>query len=140
MLIRISKKFAVLFIIILMFDLLLEILLEVIELIIEFVHLIFEFFEYMLELLLEHIFHSSHHESETIIINIAIILAFYGLYRYFHIAPHQFRSLQRRIKLNWKKHIRKETASWQSLPLNRKIKVTLVYLAGITATLFLLTI
>ncbi len=140
MVIRISKKFAVLFIIILMFDLLLEMLLETIELIAEFVHLIFEFFEYMLELMLEHIFHASHHESETIIINIAIILTLYGLYRYLHIAPNQFRSLKRRIKLNWLKRIRKESACWHSLSLNRKIKVSLVYLVGITATLFLLTI
>ncbi|MDF1583283.1 MAG: hypothetical protein RQ733_11095 [Methyloprofundus sp.] len=83
MFIRISKKFAALFIVILMFDSTLDLLTGLIDLSIELLHLVIEFFKYMFEVLLEHIFNAHHHQSEIIIANTTIALALYLLVRFF---------------------------------------------------------
>jgi glucan phosphoethanolaminetransferase (alkaline phosphatase superfamily) len=101
MLIRISKKFVVLFILILMFDSLLDWLFGFIDIVVELIHIVIEFFEYSLEIFLEHIFNANHHESEIIIVNFVIIIALYGIYRFCFILPQFYIGIKRRIKVAW---------------------------------------
>jgi hypothetical protein len=140
MLVRIGKKFAVLFFLILMFDLVLDLLSGIIDMTIELFHLIFDFFEYSIELLLEHVFNANHQESEVIIVNFALILALIGIYRISFFVPQLFRRLKKRIKGAWLKRKQREVDCWQALSLNRKIKVALTYFIGIFGILFMLTL
>ncbi|MCF7970377.1 MAG: hypothetical protein K9L22_04340 [Methylococcaceae bacterium] len=140
MLIRISKKFATLFIVILMFDSILDLLTGLIDLLIELLHLVIEFFEYMFEVLLEHIFSAHHHESEIIIANITMALALYLLVRFFLKLPNLFVRLQRNLKAIYLKRKHREICNWRALSLERKIKISLTYSAGLSGFLFLVTL
>ena len=140
MLIRISTKFAVLFVLIFLFDSLLDLLSGLIDLIIELLHLIIELFEYSFELLLEHVLNADHHESEVIIVNVAIIIGLYGIYRLCHVIPRLFAWLLRRTKAAWLRRKRRENAYWRALSLNRKIKIGTTYFIGISCLLFFVTL
>ncbi len=140
MLIRISKKFAILFVVILMFDSILDLLAGLIDLMIDLFHLVIEFFEYTLELLLEHIFNAHHHDSEVIIANITILLVIYLSIRFLLKLPNLLVRLQRKIKAAWLKRRQQEECNWKALPLERKIKIGAAYSVGILGVLFLLTL
>jgi len=138
MLIRISTKFAIFFVVIFLFDTILDLLSGLIDHALELLHLIIEFFEYSLVLLLEHILNANHHESDIMIVNFAIILGLYGIYRFCLDIPRLFVWSTRRTKAAWLKRKRREVACWRSLPLKRKVKVCITYLTGASCILFLI--
>ena len=140
MLIRISTKFAILFVIIFMFDSLLDLVSGLIDLVIELLHLVIEFFEYSIELLLEHILNANHQESEVIIVNVAILVLLYIFYRFCLVIPRFFVWIMRRTKAAWLRLKRRKTACWRAQTLNRKIKVGTTYFIGISCILFLITL
>jgi hypothetical protein len=140
MLLRIGKKFVLLFFLIFMFDTVLDLFSGLIDLIIELLHIGIEAVEYSIELLLEHIFHSNHQQSEMIIVNIAIILALYGFYRFCLVLPRLYKGFKNKIKTVWLSRKQSEVECWCALSLNRQIKVGLTYLVGIFSILFILTI
>ncbi|MDF1584502.1 MAG: hypothetical protein RQ733_13640 [Methyloprofundus sp.] len=136
MLIRISKKFAIIFVLILMFDFILDLLFELFDLMMELVHLVIEFFEHSLEVLIEHIFHTHPHESEVILANLTIIFLLYLIIRYFHVPPKLLIHQKQNIQASWLKC----KCDWQALPFGRKIKIGAAYSVGICGVLFLLTL
>jgi len=140
MLIRISIKFAILFVLIFLFDSLLDLLSGLIDLIVEILHLVIEFFEYSIELLLEHVLNANHQESEVIIVNFTIVIGLYLIYRLCRVIPRLFNWLFRRTKAAWLRRKRRENAYWQALPLNRKIKIGTTYFIGISCILFFVTL
>ena len=140
MLIRISTKFAILFVLIFMFDTLLDLLSGLIDFVVEILHLVIEFFEYSIELLLEHVLNANHQESEVIIVNFAIVIGLYGTYRLCLVIPRLFVWLTRRTKAAWLRRKRRENDYWRALPLNRKIKIGTTYVIGISCILFLITL
>ena len=140
MLIRISTKFAILFVIIFMFDSLLDLLSGLIDLFIESLHLVIELFEYSIELLLEHVLNANHQESEIIIVNVAILISLYLFYRFCLFIPRFFVWIMRRTKAAWLRCKRREAACWRAQTLNRKIKVCTTYFIGISCILFLITL
>ncbi len=140
MLIRISKKFAALFIVILMFDSILDVLAGLIDPFIGLLHLIIKFFEYWFEQLIEHFFNTHPHESEIVIANITIAFALYLLIRFFLKLPQLLIRLQRNTKAAWLKRKHREILKWRALPLERKIKISVTYSAGLSGFLFLVTL
>jgi hypothetical protein len=123
-----------------MFDSILDLLSGLIDLVVEILHLVIEFFEYSIELLLEHFLNANHHESDVIIVNFAIIIGLYGIYRLCRVIPRLFNCFIRRTKAAWLRRKRQENAYWQALPLNRKIKVGTTYVIGVSCILFLITL
>lgn len=140
MLIRISKKFAVIYAVILMFDTIFDLFQGIIDIFIDLIHIIIEFFEYSIELLLEHILNADHQQSEIMIVNFAIVVGLYCLYKFCMVLPKLFIWLKRRIKAAWLRRKRRESAYWRSLSLNRKIKIYIIYCIGIFGLLFILTL
>ncbi len=136
MLIRISKKFAIIFILILMFDFILDLLLELLDIMIELFHLVVEFFEHTLEVLIEQIFHTHPHQSEVVLGNIAIIFFLYLMIRLVRVLPKLLMQKKRNIQAAWLKRKR----NWQALPLEKKIKISTAYSVGVFGILFLLTL
>ncbi len=140
MLIRISKKFAVLFVVIFMFDTIFELLHNVFDVTLTVLHTILDFFEYSLELLLEHLLNANHQQSDMIIVNFTIVFGIYLFYRFCLVLPRFTNWVKRRIKAAWLRRKRREIHCWHALPFNRKIKVCIVYLTGISCILFLVTL
>ncbi len=90
MLLRVGKKFAVLFFSLLLFDTFLDWFLQLFDIIIELGHLFIELIEYSIEVVLQYTFHTDHQESETIIVNSTFIITIYGIYLFYRAAPQLF--------------------------------------------------
>ncbi len=140
MVIRIAKKFVVIFVILFMFDFLLDLFSTLLDFFIEFLHIIIDFFEYSLELLLEHFLNSNHYESDVIIVNFVLLIATYAFFCLCLIMPRLYRWLRRRIKAIWLKRKRKNSVYWKSLALIRKVEIIATYCVGTLIILFFVTL
>lgn len=136
MLTRISKKFALLLVFIFMFDTLLDWFLGLMDLLIEVIHILIEAIEYSIELLLEHIFHTDHQQSEMIIVNGAIIISLFLLYKFCLSIPKLCNKLNKSCLL----YVERKLSYWQMIPLKKQIKLVVAYSVGISIVLFFLTI
>ncbi len=136
MLIKISRNFAVLFIIIQMYDSLFDWTLGFLDLALEGLHIIIEAFEYGIEVILEHTLHTNHQQSEIIIVNAAIILGLYFSYKLIRALPR----IHNRITNSILRSINRKSSSWISMPLPRKIKWISAYSIGTYFLLFLITL
>ncbi len=136
MLKRISKKFALILVFIFMFDTLFDWFIGLLDLMYEGFHIIIEAIEYSIELLLEHIFHTDHQHSEMIIVNGAILLAVYLIYRLYKATPKLLSKLSKSLLL----YLDRKLSSWQEIPLMRKSKLITTYCIGISCVLFTVTL
>ncbi len=136
MLKRIGKKFALILVFIFMFDTLFDWFIGLLDLMYEGFHIIIEAIEYSIELLLEHIFHTNHQHSEMIIVNGAIILAIYLIYRLYKATPKLLSKLSKSLLL----HLDRKLSYWQETPLIRKLKLITTYCIGISCVLFTVTL
>jgi len=136
MLKRIGKKFALILVFIFMFDTLFDWFIGLLDLMYEGFHIIIEAIEYSIELLLEYIFHTNHQHSEMIIVNGAIILAIYLIYRLYKATPKLLSKLSKSLLL----HLDRKLSYWQETPLIRKLKLITTYCIGISCVLFTVTL
>jgi len=136
MLIRVGKKFGVIFVIIFMFDTLVDWVLGVLDFILEGLHIVIEAIEYSIELILEHSLHTDHHQSEIIIVNATAIIALFLLYRLYIAIPKLYSRFENKCLF----HFNQNCLCWQATPLIRKIKLFLVYCLGISCVLFLISL
>ncbi|MCK5830275.1 MAG: hypothetical protein KAH20_08235 [Methylococcales bacterium] len=123
-----------------MFDTLLDGLIGVFDLAIELIHLGLDVIEYSIELILEYTIHTGHQESEIIIINSALIIMLYMLYRAFFAAPGICRRLIRKYKAARLLRKRRRASQWKSMLLASKIKLISAYIFGVFCLLFLVTL
>lgn len=125
----IHRKMAIVFfigfIIIFMYDV-------VSELFVWLVHISFELIEYSLELLIEHIFHTNHHQSEIILVDLLIIIALCILYWLWRILPR----LKRNLIAKWMKQKKLTNQYWHTLATVQKIQQVTVYTIGLISILF----
>jgi len=136
MLIRISKKFALILIVIFMFDTLIDWFLGLLDLMIEGSHIVIEAIEYSIEILLETTLHTDHQHSEMIIVNGTILLCLYLTYRLYFLIPKLYAKFIKKCNL----YAERQSTRWHETPLIRKVKVSTVYCLGISCILFILTI
>lgn len=137
---RIGRQFALAVLVIYFADTLLDWLIEGLHLVFELLHLVIEVFEHLLEELLEHLLHTNHHQSETIIFNSAVLVAMVGLYRFFQRWPALSLRWQQRAQTSWQQYKGQKVDAWQRLPRRQKFIVTGAYASGGTLLLFLLTL
>ena len=135
---RVGRKFAVLFLVILMFDTLLDWFLGLIDIAIHLLHLIIQAIEYSLLISLEHWFHFDQQQSEMIVVNAAIIIALYLSYRLILATPGLIVHIKQYLRSVWIRYIERESSTWRAVSLNRKIKCISVYSLGTTCLLFLM--
>lgn len=129
MLIHVGIKFLLLFIIILSFDFLVDLLLMALDLIFEIIHLLIEIIDELLESLLAETLPTTHHQNEVIIVNIALIIVLFSLYKLFHGVRFIYR-LKRHIKADWLNYKKRKILDWKLLPLFSKMKLVTAYLTG----------
>ena len=136
MLIHVGVKFLILFIVILGFDFLLDLFLGILDFFFELIHLLIEIIDETLEKLLKDSLPTSHQQNEAIIVNVAMLIALFGIYKLFHGVRFLYR-LKRHIKADWLNYKKRKSTSWNILPLVSKIKLVTAYCAGFSL-LFLL--
>ncbi|MCL7423257.1 MAG: hypothetical protein M8364_20415 [Methylobacter sp.] len=140
MLLRVARQFAVLFIAIILFDDIFGFVAEVLHFIFELLHLFIEVIEGFIEEVLEHLLHTGHHASETIIVNTVLIIMIYGLYRFYRASPRLYRRIKRNRLAAWLRYKRRKTRQWRARPRKQKIKLIAAYTAGTALLLFWLTL
>ncbi|OQK18025.1 hypothetical protein AU255_09270 [Methyloprofundus sedimenti] len=131
MLIHVALKFLLVFIIILSFDFLIDLTLMALELIFEVIHLLIEFIEEILESVIAETFSTAKHHNEVIIVNVALIIVLFGLYKLFHGVRFVYR-LKRHLTVDWLNYKKRKSSHWQSLSLASKIKLVCAYCLGFT--------
>lgn len=140
MLARVAWQFFWLFIVLLFFEDLLDLVTDVVHSVFEILHLLIEFLEGLVEDFLEHLLHTDHHQSETIIVNAVLLLGLYGLYRLFRALPRIFRRIKRNYLAAWLNYKRRKYSYWRALSSTQKIKLTAAYSTGLALLLFWLTL
>ena len=137
MLIHVGIKFVLLFTIILCFDFLVDLVLMALNLAFEILHLLIEIIDEMLEAFLKDALPTSHHQNEVIIVNVAMIIVLFSIYKLFHGVRYIYR-LKRHIKADWRIYKRRKALDWQLLPIFSKVKLVTAYCVGFIL-LFLLS-
>jgi hypothetical protein len=137
---RVSVRFALVFVLIVFFEELLELVLDIFELVLEIIHLFIELIEQLLEEILEHLLHTDHHETETIIANAVLIIGFIGLILFARYLPRFWLRIKRNIFSVWLNYKRQKYSCWRSLTSIQKIKLVSAYCLGISLILIWLTL
>lgn len=140
MLLRVARQFAVLFVVILLLDDVIDFVIEVLHFIFELLHLFIEVIEGFVEEVLEHLLHTGHHASETIIVNVVLVAVIYGLYRLYRAWPRLYRRQKRNGRAAWLRYKRRKYSYWRALSPSQKLKLTAAYAIGIALMLFWLTL
>ncbi|TXL03743.1 hypothetical protein BMR07_14455 [Methylococcaceae bacterium CS1] len=135
MLLRVCIKFLTLIFFILVFDSLLDLFLSLLDIVIHLTHLMIEAIEYLLVLFLQFSINTTSQQSETIIVNTAIITALFLAYRLILVAPRLSIRFKRNLRAAWLRHIRREACCWRAMSIGHKIKCVSAYSFG---TAFLL--
>ena len=130
MLQRVGRNFAVLLVIILMFDTLLDWFMGLIDLAIHLIHIMIEAIEYMLELLLSSTLQTTPQQSEMIIVNATIIFVLYLAYRLMLATPGLIIRVQQYLLSIWVQFIKRESTYWRARSLFHKIKWLCAYSLG----------
>ncbi|WP_428353798.1 hypothetical protein [Methyloprofundus sp.] len=138
MLQRVGKRFAVLFFVILMFDTLVDWFLGLIDFVIHLLHLFIQAIEYSLLISLEHWFHFDQQQSETIVVNAAIIIALYLVYRLILATPDLTIRFKQYLRSVWLRHVKREKSCWQAMSLSHKIKWLSAYSFGTSCLMLLI--
>lgn len=136
MLIHVGVKFLLLFIIIFSFDFLVELMLIVVDLIFEMIHLLIEVVEELLESILAETLPTNKHQNEVIIVNIAMIIVLYALYKVTHGIKYLY-GLKRHIKADWLSYKKRKARDWKLLSLVSKNKLVTAYCIGFSLTFLL---
>jgi len=136
MLIRVGIQFVALLLIITLFDDLLDLILGTLHSIFELMHLLFEVIEGFIEEILEHTLHTTHHESEILIISAILILLVFGLYPLYKVWPRLYRSWRRNLNAICLRYRRRQSFYWRTLPVGRKWKLSIAYVIGLSCLLF----
>lgn len=132
MTIRVGKKFAVLFIVLLLFDPLLDLLASVLDMAIEAVHLGVEILETLIEDALDFFFSINHVQSEIIMFNGFLLLAGIALIVLVRILPRLLHRIKRNVFARWLHYKRRKAFYWRHLPWHCKIKLIILYTLGIS--------
>lgn len=136
MLLYIALKFLLLLVAIFYFDVLIHLLTHLFSIGVEVVHLLIEFIEEILEALLEKISPTTRHQNEVIIVNTAMLLVVFGVYKLFFSLRFVYR-LKRHLKMDWLRYRKRQALNWSFLPLASKVKLVTAYVVGFISVFLL---
>jgi len=137
-LVKLEIEFALLFLVIFSFDIILDIFSTLIDLFIELIHMIIEVIEGSIELGLEHALHTNHQQSEMIIVNSAIVIIIFLVYRLLKALPSIYVGFIRASSKSWHTFAQQTYDHWHVYSMRLKIKLILVYVVGFGGLFLLL--
>jgi hypothetical protein len=128
-------------IIIAMPDMVMELLFELTHLIFELLYEVadisFEWLETLLDKIVEHLFHTELHQTQTIVFYVLMAMIAYPLYYLWHKLTRLFFRLKETLLTACVLYKTRATLYWQSLPLNDKIKLMVITAGAIYLASFL---
>lgn len=131
-LIKISEKFAFLFLVILMFD-------ELLDMFLSACGHFYEAIEYSLDVLVEHFLHTSDPESELISFYLMMGLLLCLLLYLYRVFPRLLAHFNKYLHSAWAGYKQRSAKYWHHLSLLEKIELTMTYLLEASFILFWLT-
>lgn len=137
-LINLGIKFVFLYFVLLMFDVLLDGLMMIFDFLVELIHILIEIVELLAEEGVEMVFHTEHHQSETILLNLVSIIALILLYYFIKALPHLIVVWEKRLLNKMKEYWRERVLQWHLFSIGLKLKFTLVYILGSLGLIMLL--
>ncbi len=121
-------------------DLLLGLLFEIIhflfEILFEIAEISFEWLETFLDHIVEHLFETELHETQTIVFYIIAFIALFPIYVIWRVLPGFYLWLKNALLTAWKIYKNKATLYWYELSLTDKIKVVIITIISIYFGLF----
>ncbi len=129
MLVHVAIKFIIVLTIILAFDFLVDLVLMVLNFLFEILHLLIEIIDEMLESFLKDKLPTSHHQNEVIIVNVAMLIVLFCIYKILYGLRVVYR-LKRYIKADWLRYKKRQSTNWHLLPFVSKIKLLTAYCIG----------
>ncbi|MDD5274366.1 MAG: hypothetical protein PHU14_16820 [Methylovulum sp.] len=120
---------------IVMYDVVIDLVFSVLHLIFEVLHIMFEWFELGIEHAVEHLFHTSRHDSQIITFYILLLIACMLLYWLWRILPGLYKQLMELMWQAWERRKTECKGYWLSLTLINKVKwlstaMSIVYLSS----------
>ena len=106
------------------------------ELIFEIAAISFEWLETFLDHIVEHLFETELHETQTIVFYIISFLALFPIYALWRVLPSFYLRLKNALLTAWQISKYKATQYWQELSFNDKIKVGIITIISIYLGLF----
>jgi hypothetical protein len=122
---------------IIMPDVLIGLLFELVHFFFELLFILFEWIESTLDKLVEHLFHTELHQTQTIVFYLIVGIAVFPLYYLWRMSLRLFVQLNEALPAAWMLYKTRTTLYWQDLSLIDKIKLIAVF-AGITYLALLL--
>jgi len=121
-----------------MFDTLTDLLLGLLDLLVELFHVLLEMIEFSVEQLLEHSLHTTHQQSEAIILNAVVILMFLLGYWFFKSLPFLLSRFNKVLNHAWHGFIEQISCQWKSCSLALKLKLIVLYILGLSGAFLLI--
>lgn len=118
------------------YDVLLDLLLTVVHLALEVAHLAFEWFELGLEELIEHVFHTTRHQTQVIVFYLLFFLALFGLYRLWRVLPGFYNGFYNYLRARWMHYAMHMSSYWRECSSLQKAKLITTCSAGIAGLCF----
>jgi hypothetical protein len=106
------------------------------ELIFEVAAISFEWLETFLDHIVEHLFETELHETQTIVFYIISFIALFPIYALWRVLPDFYLRVKNALLTGWQINKYKATHYWQELTLNDKIKVGIITIISIYLGLF----
>ncbi len=131
--IKISQKFALLFLSIIFFD-------ELLDMFSWIIGHIFEIIEYSFDLSVEHLFHTNDSQTEQISFYIILTLIIFGLSRFYKALPHLIEVSGNKLFTYWLDYKHNTTDYWQHLSWSEKFKLASTYALEISLILVWITL
>ncbi|MCL7420059.1 MAG: hypothetical protein M8364_04050 [Methylobacter sp.] len=97
-----------------------------------FGHIAFEWFELGLEELIEHVFHTTRHQSQIIVFYLLLCLALFGMYRLWRVLP-RFYSYLQATRTHYMTHM---SCYWRECSSVQKAKLITTCSAGVAGLCF----
>jgi hypothetical protein len=125
------------FIMITMPDLVVGLLFESVHFFFEFLFILFEWIESTLDKLVEHLFHTELHQTQTIVFYLLIGIAVYPFYYLWRMLLRLFLHLKETLPSAWMLYKIRTTLYWQDLSLLDKIKLIVITVGTIYLASFI---
>jgi hypothetical protein len=97
-----------------------------------FLHIAFEWFELGLEELIEHVFHTTRHQTQVIVFYLLFFLILFALYRLWRVLPGLYNSLSARLM----HYAMRVSSYWRQCSSLQKAKLITTCSAGIAGLCF----
>jgi len=108
---------------IVMYDVVIDVAFSILHLLFGIIHIMYEWFELGIEHAVEHLFHTSRHDSQIITFYILMLIASLLMYWLWRVLPRLYTQFVQFVHQAWKRRKAECAAYWMSLTLGNKLRL-----------------